>query len=382
MVNLSMNRARGGLERASADVVTSREPSSTDGPGSAEHAIPPRHRIVLTGVLAFVSFAIALSLVEITLRVMYSSPPGLHFSVRAPTYRPDSEFAYSLRPGAQLAWGTREFTELDSINAEGFRDDPLDAETSMPRILAVGDSFTFGHGGQMDESYPKVLQQMLRDSGRSVRVVNAGVPGYGMDQSFRFVIRRGIAMHPNLVLVGVQCSDLFDAYDVPLYDTRNGRLVELDATKTYPYLQGHVADLAPHIIARTYVFGLLLGAIGGRDPYGQRPRLEMPVADWAREKIRYQLIELADRAAVEHIALVAVLLPCAERLEPGTHDPYGSLAANLDRASVPVLDTLSQMQNLVPNAQALFFPVDRHLTPEGNRVLATVVANFIETSGL
>jgi SGNH hydrolase-like domain, acetyltransferase AlgX len=340
-----------------------------------------RSRFVVSAVLAAASFAVALGVGEIALRVAYRSPPGLHFSVRAPTYRPDPDLAYSLRPGAELVWKTSEFTERDSINSDGFRAPSGGAAASNRLILAVGDSFTFGHGVRMRESYPKVVQEMLRSNGWSVRVVNAGVPGYGMDQTFKFMSRRGAAMHPDVVLVGVQCSDLFDAFDVPLYDVQDGRLVELDASRTYPYMQGRLAKRVPRFVSRTYTFGLLLGVLR-HDPFAQRPHLTTSVEDWARQKILYEVLELFHRGTAGNFAVVALLMPCPERLESQAGDPYGSLASELGTASVPVLDTLPEMQRVNPDARSLFYAVDRHLTPEGNRLLATVVSSFIERRAL
>ena len=337
--------------------------------------------MVARGLVLLGSLVLALGAGELALRVLYSSPPGLHFAVRPTTYRLDPELAFSLRPGAELVWHTAEFTEQDRINADGFRDEPV--PVSGIRILAVGDSFTFGHGVQMEESYPKVLQELLRADGTDVRVVNAGVPGYGLDQEYRFFVTRGEArVRPDVLLIGVQCSDVFDAYDVPLYDVRDGRLVALDATRTWPYLQGSIAQWAPPLARRSYTLGLALGAIRGRDPYGQRPRLDVPAERWAREKMRLQVVDLFERGRLTGFTVAAVLTPCWERLDPVAPDPYGSLAAELAVASVPTLDSQPAMAALEPELRALFFPEDRHLTSRGNRVLATAVASFLRETRL
>jgi len=335
-------------------------------------------RGVFTVVLAVVATIGACGLVEVALRVAYRSPPGLHFSVRPPIYRPDPELGYALRPGARLVWRTREFVERDAINGDGFRDESTPATDGDTLVLAVGDSFTFGSGVQMRESYPKVLQRLLRDAGRSVRVINAGVPGYGMDQTFKLVSHHGAALRPDLVLVGVQCSDVFDAFDVPLYDVRDGRLIELDATKTYPFVQGRLAELAPRVVARSFTFAVVLAGGLGRDPFGQRPVATVSIGDWAREKIRLEVLELQRQAAHDRFTVMVLLMPCLERLDSGAIDPYGSLASDLARAGVPVVDTLPPMRAFVPDARRLFFAENRHLNAEGNRVLATVVARVVD----
>ena len=94
-------------------------------PGRAAHVLVP-----------LLSLGVALVAGEAALRLLYSSPPGLHFSVRPMMYRMDAELAYSLRPGVDFVWGTREFTERVHVNAEGFRDAapaPWGSEARIPR---------------------------------------------------------------------------------------------------------------------------------------------------------------------------------------------------------------------------------------------------------
>ena len=46
-----------------------------------------------------------------------------------------------------------------------------------PLIVALGDSLTAGLGLEVEEAYPALLEQRLRDEGIAVTVVNAGVSG-------------------------------------------------------------------------------------------------------------------------------------------------------------------------------------------------------------
>jgi acyl-CoA thioesterase I len=48
---------------------------------------------------------------------------------------------------------------------------------SKPRIVVLGDSLTAGLGLPIDQAYPTLLQQRLKDAGLDYEVVNAGVSG-------------------------------------------------------------------------------------------------------------------------------------------------------------------------------------------------------------
>src|SRR5207344_2701442 len=92
------------------------------------------------------------------------------------------------------------------------------------RILALGDSFTYGYGVQDAETYPAVLEALLRERGHDVSVLNAGVPGYSTDQSYAYFLGAGLDLEPDVVIVGIHCSDVSDNYESPLYDVANGGL--------------------------------------------------------------------------------------------------------------------------------------------------------------
>ena len=66
-----------------------------------------------------------------------------------------------------------------SLNADGFRDDefPLTKSAGTIRIVAVGDSWTFGHGADQELGYPKRLAALLREdlAGKPIEVLNLGM---------------------------------------------------------------------------------------------------------------------------------------------------------------------------------------------------------------
>ncbi len=81
----------------------------------------------------------------------------------------DPDLGWNLIPAA----GTKE----NEVDAEGARRDEHAAANA--RILAYGCSYTYGSEVQPKETWPNQLSGLLEDT----RVVNLGVPGYGVDQA-------------------------------------------------------------------------------------------------------------------------------------------------------------------------------------------------------
>lgn len=92
----------------------------------------------------------------------------------------------------------------------GLRSDPVPETKRRFRVLALGDSCTFGVGVNDDETWPAQLQRMLREEGIEAEVLNAGVPGYSAFQGMRFLASRGLALSPDLVLVTFGFNDFDD----------------------------------------------------------------------------------------------------------------------------------------------------------------------------
>ena len=289
----------------------------------------------------------------------------------------DPDLIYRLEPDNAVTWSSAEFTETSHTNALGLRGAALGRKTPHTRrILAIGDSFTYGHGVQDDETYPAVAERVLRRRGYDVEVVNAGVPGYNTDQAYTWTLRDGLALRPDLVLLGVHCSDVSDNFESSLYDVDGDRLVRRGAAATRMYRLGSLVGLVPSAVRRSRVFDLLVASFEWHDAPSARPA----VADldaWSFTKIR---LEVADLAA--HVpSLAVILMPCKKALAGGA-DPYGSLAHDLRAVGVPVLDAMRALRAVTPPPAALFFRADPHLNVDGNRALAEAAAAFVEESGL
>lgn len=92
-------------------------------------------------------------------------------------------------------------------------------DTSCLKILALGDSFTFGECVNDSNSYPAYLQQLVEAS----EVINAGVHGWGHDQMLLRLQTEGNTYAPDVVILGCFNADLarnhlsFRDYAKPYY---------------------------------------------------------------------------------------------------------------------------------------------------------------------
>src|SRR5258707_3204691 len=113
-------------------------------------------------------------------------------------------------PNAHRHFQIPEFSFAVDINSLGFRDREFSLhKTAKVRILAIGDSFTYGWGVEANQSWPKVLEAELRASGHDVEIANLGKPG-GSPVAYADIAERATpVLRPDLLIIAVlQCDDL------------------------------------------------------------------------------------------------------------------------------------------------------------------------------
>lgn len=107
---------------------------------------------------------------------------------------------YVLRPGIRRA-------PTLVTNSLGLRGPELEEPKQRPRILVLGDSFTFGFGLLEGEPFAAVLQEELDGDWE---VVNAGVNGYGIPEIAAQFERLVDRVQPDVVIVTFVMNDLDD----------------------------------------------------------------------------------------------------------------------------------------------------------------------------
>ena len=150
----------------------------------------------------------ALLIAEVAVRIVGYDPLAGAFDGRDLAIRPSSNPArvYELTPGAEC----RLFGCDVSINSHGLRDRefPIEKTPGVTRILALGDSITFGNELRVEETWSKRLEAKLTERGVQAEILNLGVGGYDTAQEIAFLEETGLAFRPDYVVLAFCVNDV------------------------------------------------------------------------------------------------------------------------------------------------------------------------------
>jgi len=125
---------------------------------------------------------------------------------------------------------TADVTVSFHINGQGMRAERDYSYLKPPgvkRIVTLGDSFTMGHEVSFEDTFSRVLEDVLRKSGVSVEVLNTGVSGYGTAEECLYLERELFKYSPDVVIVGFFGNDLVDNVRSNLFALRGNELAQI-----------------------------------------------------------------------------------------------------------------------------------------------------------
>lgn len=170
-----------------------------------------RAKLVLrVALVACAVIAVALSGEAVTRTV---APQEIDGWGERPSLQPSAEFGWTLRPSTttEVRWDT--YDDVVQANSLGFPGPlyPKEKPAGTYRVLVTGDAFSGADGVPTDKAWPRLLEQDLtKQLGRPVQVLNFSVTGYGPSQELR-VLQKFVPMyHPDLVITEWFTNDFGD----------------------------------------------------------------------------------------------------------------------------------------------------------------------------
>jgi hypothetical protein len=180
--------------------------------GLLSSRLGPRWMLLGTSLLLSVSAAIVAGLllsVDVAGRIKQVTTTVAFREHRADIYRTDDRYGYLLRPNARDRDRTPDYDVLYSVDEAGYRVTPSPA---APRatVMMIGDSFTFGTGVADGDTFSYVLGSRHWPD---VKVINAGVFGWGLTQSYLKVLDTlARPPLPTAVVLGMIPDDQYRSY--------------------------------------------------------------------------------------------------------------------------------------------------------------------------
>jgi lysophospholipase L1-like esterase len=282
---------------------------------------------------------------------------------------------YALRHGFSF----RSLGKECSINSLGFRGKEFEItkKRGALRILAVGDSCTFGPGLDLDSTYPSQLAALLRGAypSREIEVINCGVPGYNIDSEYAFIAHESLALDPDCIILSFIYNDSTINAGISPLDNAHFNTLKDFFRRFYTY---------EFILSRLYRIKNRLKGLSAPHATYRVQELQLAYSDayhgWLRTKTIFSLLN--DFSKSNAIPIIYVIYPKFENLE--NDYPY-------EFYHIAVKDALQghrYVLDLLPfflGKQSVSFWVadfDSHPNEHANAIIARAIYDFLQKNGL
>ncbi len=366
--------------------------------GSRRRPTFPRRTLLIAVTVVF-SVAVGIVLFDIVLFWFDQRNPQPRAADVAIRQRSSAQTLLEATPGGHR---TRRFLDTDIVgpfsgrtihvrtNALGYRGGPIGPKPPDEyRILVLGDSITFSADTPEDETYPFILEQLLRENRRNVRVLNAGVYGAGLREELLVLHETGLLTQPDMVVVGLFLNDAARSrmFPIPRGLTRYSALARRLA-------ESRLANEALHECRAEYE------RLSGKpfpqrnfsedawrtDPAAFEKRVAEAAADWGRAWFQWAWdemrpdLEIMRQLGKQHgFEFVVALFPVSIQIESELLDdrPQQMFRSMMVELDVRHIDLLTPLRDAYQRHKRPLAFDHAHLRLEGNRIAAAALASVL-----
>ncbi len=360
-------------------------------------------------IFYLILFLMPLLVLEITLQVFYRIKNGrfLYERMVIPIYDVDNDRYYKLKPNLTYAHKTNEYNVVYYTNSQGFRTDykkesyNLKKIENIYRVFFLGPSFTFGWGNNYKDIYPTIISNMINVQGKRVEAINIGTPAQPVTHQLRWLKRTGYKFGPDMIIQTV--------YGTP-HDIQS-RVIEPSHRVTVKdgYLYVHIPNARLRLISIARNSGIVFygwyfyqgfiskpsSNIGlGTELYENASKGDSIAITRYEEcaKIYVEYKNFVRESLGKDIPIVFLYIPYSSVVRPtdvsrwqhlGYQNPFEirkeakEIKEILKRYNIIFIDTTDVLEAKDKNKR-MYYYLDIHLTPEGNRVVAEESVSVIQ----
>ncbi|HEX6320238.1 MAG TPA: SGNH/GDSL hydrolase family protein [Burkholderiales bacterium] len=271
-----------------------------------------------------------------------------------------------------------------SFNALGLRDIERSAKpaSGTVRVLALGDSVTFGMGVAQHQTFPRQTEALLnagRIGGPRVEVLNMGMPGYNTLHQLAQLREVGLALEPEIVVVGFLYNDV-----EPSSAQRGTAMPEREERSLGTRLRSAINASVLWLKKNSLLFAWASPRIGsalrplGFKGYGQVGAVKDQYVDanpqW--QAVRGALLEMKRLTDERGIELVVMVIPAMARFSDATYpikEYHEAVSAFCRQHGIRALDLLPAFWGL-DGTKFWISATDGHPNAEGQAIIAQALA--------
>ena len=339
-------------------------------------------------ILMWIALLIGLIVTEGFLRILdlpLASQPAL-----SQWRKPSDTLGWKLIPSLR---GKGNLGTNIKINSHGLRD--IERSWDKPdgkfRILTLGDSFTYGDGVELNNTYAKLLENFLTADGLDIDVINAGVIGYNLYQSLIYFKTIGFKYDPDLIIYFFWIDDIGGANTAEKLREVKERLAAKQQTdykiieKSNLYVLNLISNTKELLdrLLRPFTGADWLKSIENRQKYLEK--LHDSRLSNADDLVifKHHLNELNTLSKKNSAKLLIVLIPDAAQLNnPHLQKSNSLLKYYCAQQKIPILDITEVFEGQQNISSLYLFPLDAHTSAMGNNLIVKEVYKKIYAEDL
>ena len=332
-------------------------------------------RVLAPVVLLCGSLLVAFGVLEFSLRVLY--PPPAVFVYPQEFYDIDPEIGYMLRP-LQTAFTHDRPVRTSSL---GLRDREIapDPTPGTIRVLALGDSQTFGNGLAGSDTWPRQLERTLNETAPNRwEVVNAGVPGTDTWQHEILLRRLLKATRPHVVVLAFYVNDVAPRWNLRGMNT-SGQTNTWKKRVTYLLKRSAVLTVIYHRLLPAWYAWQHGQGLSTEDAVLAGSHDEPAERGW--RQVDQSLGVMSELCRAREMVFVVAILPrrdqvSGDRFWRAYNDRVRAIAEAHGIRVVDLLTSLSEAYRV--RGDALFITWDGHNSAAANQVIAESLSPVLE----
>jgi lysophospholipase L1-like esterase len=281
----------------------------------------------------------------------------------------DPGLFYTLRPGVNDIFETKEFHTHISANSMGLRDDELSLQ--QPTIICLGDSYGMGWGVEQNETF---AEDLARLSGQ--KVLNAGIASYGTAREMILLQQLDTTALTHLVIQ--YCSNDYKENNEYLLNNYHLPISSRAVYDTMITRRRQAADYFPgkFFLVTSKIF------------FKQQVNKLIPVFKMAGMKVQKlnekeharAFIEVLRRSPINFGKIKVIVCPVGDAPEFGAEfvQEVNNLASKqpaIFHNNVSVVDISRGLE------EKDWLTLDRHLKPSGHQKMANMIWQSIRRTG-